>query len=131
MAFYTTSKFAIFALVFLAFSSQFISTTSCKTSKKDQNQILCPIESETLKSKCGHYINNGGLGVSDDCCELLRQADDVDASLASCLCPRKLHKNRRCHHHHHHHRVYKPQTAANIVNACNLLREYNVDLSCK
>ncbi|KAK1400515.1 hypothetical protein POM88_000120 [Heracleum sosnowskyi] len=130
MAFNFPNNFAVFAALFLALNSHFILTSSCKTSSKHENQRFCPIETKTLKSKCGHYINNGGLGVSEDCCELLRQADDVDTSLASCLCPRKLHKNRRCHRHHRD-RMHEPQTAVNIVNACNLLLEYQVDLSCK
>lgn len=128
MAFKPTYNFAGFAALFLALNSHLILITS--SCNKHENPKFCPIESKTLKSKCGHYINNGGLGVSDDCCELLRQADEVDTSLASCLCPRKLHKNRRCHRRHRD-RVYEPQTAVNIVNACNLLREYQVDLTCK
>lgn len=130
MSFKPTYNFARFAALFLALNSHLIFTLSCNSGSKHENRVFCPIESKTLKSKCGDYINNGGLGVSDDCCELLRQADDVDTSLASCLCPRKLHKNRRCHLHHRD-RMFKPQTAVNIVNACNLLREYQVDLTCK
>lgn len=83
----------------------------------DHHKPFCPIQNHALQSLCGPYIKNGGVGVSGRCCDLLRQADEVDAGLVYCLCRRA--------------NVHKPRTALRIVRACKLFVDYGVDLMCK
>lgn len=106
--YYRSTSFSLIFSLFVSLNLFFFFTYGEKP--------FCPIQSHALKSKCGRYIKNGGVGVSGDCCNLLREADEVDAGIVYCLC--------------HGADLHKPLTAFKIVRACKLFSDYDVNLTC-
>lgn len=82
----------------------------------------CYIEARVLEPLCGRYITNGGVGVSQECCDFLTSSEPWDAGIVHCLCHGS---NERKHF------TAKPLTAKRILKDCLVMVDGPVDMICR